>query len=173
MRICIRYCKSRENLYQVLQVTCAVSKSAMKSKVHMIKSYHHSTKLYRKISLVCCHWHCYSCCALVTIQMATNLWYFPVQLCTVVIIISYHIISYHIISYHIISYHIISYHINHIIYHIISYQSYHIISYHIISHHDVQTIISPALVSPCCLGGDQVVKEARMSQVRLTFNLWW
>ena len=25
-----------------------------------------------KISLVCCRWHCYSCCALVTIQTATN-----------------------------------------------------------------------------------------------------
>ena len=35
-----------------------------------------STKLCRKkISLDCCHWHCYSCCALITIQTATNLWY--------------------------------------------------------------------------------------------------
>ena len=24
------------------------------------------------VSLVCYHWHCYSCCALVTIQTATN-----------------------------------------------------------------------------------------------------
>jgi len=31
-----------------------------------------------KISLICCRWHCYSCCALVTIQTATNLWYFLV-----------------------------------------------------------------------------------------------
>ena len=23
-------------------------------------------------SLVCCHWHCYSCCALITIQVVTN-----------------------------------------------------------------------------------------------------
>ena len=37
-RIRIRYCKSRENLYQVLQVTCAVSERAMKLKVRMIKS---------------------------------------------------------------------------------------------------------------------------------------
>jgi len=32
----------------------------------------------KNISVICCQWHCYSCCALVTIQMATNLWYFPV-----------------------------------------------------------------------------------------------
>ena len=38
MRIHIRYCKSHENLYQVLQVTCAASERAMKSKVCMIKS---------------------------------------------------------------------------------------------------------------------------------------
>ena len=31
-----------------------------------------------KISLVCCRWHCCLCCALVTIQKATNSWYFPV-----------------------------------------------------------------------------------------------
>ena len=36
-------------------------------------------------SLVCCRWHCYSCCALITIQTATNSWYFLVQLCTMVI----------------------------------------------------------------------------------------
>ena len=24
------------------------------------------------VSLVCCRWHCYSCCALITIQTATN-----------------------------------------------------------------------------------------------------
>ena len=34
-RIRIRYCKSRENPYQVLQVTCAASERAMKSKVRM------------------------------------------------------------------------------------------------------------------------------------------
>ena len=37
-RICIRYYKSRENPYQVLQVTCAASERAMKLKVCMIKS---------------------------------------------------------------------------------------------------------------------------------------
>ena len=37
-RIRIRYYKSRENPYQVLQVMCAASERAMKSKVHMIKS---------------------------------------------------------------------------------------------------------------------------------------
>ena len=30
------YCKSRENSYQVLQVTCAASERAMKSKVRML-----------------------------------------------------------------------------------------------------------------------------------------
>ena len=33
-----QYCKLRKNLYQVLQVTCAASDRAMKSKVHMIKT---------------------------------------------------------------------------------------------------------------------------------------
>ena len=32
------YYKSRDNPYQVLQVTCAASERAMKLKVHMIKS---------------------------------------------------------------------------------------------------------------------------------------
>ena len=39
-----QYCKSCENLYQV-QVTCAVSKHAMKSEVCIIKHYLHSTRL--------------------------------------------------------------------------------------------------------------------------------
>ena len=34
----IFYCKSCENLYQVLQVMCAASEHAMESKIHMIKS---------------------------------------------------------------------------------------------------------------------------------------
>ena len=42
--------------------------------------YHHSTKLYRKISRVCCHLYCYECTASnntdVTMPMATNEWYF-------------------------------------------------------------------------------------------------
>ena len=38
VKICFRYYKSRENPYQVLQVTCTASERAMKSKVHMIKS---------------------------------------------------------------------------------------------------------------------------------------
>ena len=29
-----------------------------------------------RISLVCCRWHCYSCCTLVTIQTATSSWHF-------------------------------------------------------------------------------------------------
>ena len=34
--------------------------------------YHHSTKLYRKISQVCCHLYCYECAAQVTMPTATN-----------------------------------------------------------------------------------------------------
>ena len=36
--------------------------------------YHNSTKLhlYQKKVLVCCHWHCYLCCALIAIQTATS-----------------------------------------------------------------------------------------------------
>ena len=41
------YYKSRENLYQVLQVTHTASERSMKSKVRMIKSFP-STKLYQK-----------------------------------------------------------------------------------------------------------------------------
>ena len=41
-----------------------------------INHHHHSTKLYQKISLICCFWCCYSCCALITIRTATKLWYF-------------------------------------------------------------------------------------------------
>ena len=80
--------KSRKNPYQVLQVTCDVSECAMKSKVCMIKSLSPQCKgIQEKTSLVCCRWHCYSCSTLVTIQTATNSWYVPVQLCTMVIII--------------------------------------------------------------------------------------
>ena len=45
---CKNWYQSRENPYQVLQVTCTGSERAMKLKVRMIKSLHHSTKLYRK-----------------------------------------------------------------------------------------------------------------------------
>ena len=38
MRIRIRYYKSHENPYQVLQVTHGASEHAMKSEVHIIKS---------------------------------------------------------------------------------------------------------------------------------------
>ena len=33
-------------------------------------------KLYKKMSLVCCRWHCYSCCVLVIIQTAANSCYY-------------------------------------------------------------------------------------------------
>ena len=38
--------------------------------------YQHSTKLYWKISQVCCHLYCYKSTAQVTMPMATNEWYF-------------------------------------------------------------------------------------------------
>ena len=38
--------------------------------------YHHSTKLYRKISRVCCRLYFYECAARVTMPTATNEWYF-------------------------------------------------------------------------------------------------
>ena len=41
-----------------------------------IYKYHHSTKLYRKISWVCCRLYCCECAARVTMPMATNEWYF-------------------------------------------------------------------------------------------------
>ena len=65
-----QYYKSCENPYQVLQVTCAASERAMKLKVRMINTIIQA--IPEKISLVCCRWHCYLCCALVTVQMATN-----------------------------------------------------------------------------------------------------
>lgn len=33
------------------------------------------TEIWKWCTYVCCHCHCYSCCILVTIQAATNLWY--------------------------------------------------------------------------------------------------
>ena len=57
----ILYYKSRENLYQLLQVMRAASERAMKVEglYDKIIITMHSTKLYWKKSLVCCHWHCY------------------------------------------------------------------------------------------------------------------
>jgi len=73
---CICYCKSRENpyqyyksrknLYQVLQVVCCVCNGS-----------------YDKIiwkNIICC-WHCYLCCALVTVQTVTNFQYSFVLWC--------------------------------------------------------------------------------------------
>ena len=52
VRICIKYCKSR-----------ATYEDAMKSMVHMIKSWSpYYQAIPKKISLICCHWHCYLCC---------------------------------------------------------------------------------------------------------------
>ena len=38
----------------------------------ILYNYHHSTKLYRKISRVCCFLYCYECAARVTMPTATN-----------------------------------------------------------------------------------------------------
>ena len=82
MRIHIRYYKSHENPYQVLQVTCVrdlhlnmqiKSKAGSYDKIIITVAPSYTKK---KISLIYCCWHCYSCCALVTIQMATNSLYY-------------------------------------------------------------------------------------------------
>ena len=41
----------------------------------ILYKYHHSTKLYWKISWVCCRLYCYECAERVIIQMAINRWY--------------------------------------------------------------------------------------------------
>ena len=71
---CILYYMSHENPYQVFQATCAVSERGMKLNVHRIKSLRITIvpSCTRKRSFVCCHWHCYSWCTLVTVQMTTN-----------------------------------------------------------------------------------------------------
>ena len=43
MRESVSVLKSLDNAYQVLQVTCAVSEHAMKSKVRMIKNHFHTS----------------------------------------------------------------------------------------------------------------------------------
>ena len=68
-----QYYKSRENPSQVLQVMCnEIEGSYDKIIITIVPSY------TGKILLICCRWHCYSCFTLVTIQTATNSWYFPV-----------------------------------------------------------------------------------------------
>ena len=67
IHVCIRYYKSHKNPYQVLQVTCAVSEHAMKSKVQ--NHYHPSTctctyqAILEKYHLFFAD--CDSCCTLV------------------------------------------------------------------------------------------------------------
>ena len=76
------YYKSCENPYQILQISISAA-SHPRIRIRYFNSctlhlsvqwfvwenhYHHSTKL------VCCCWHCNSCCALITVQMATELW---------------------------------------------------------------------------------------------------
>ena len=87
---CIFICLTHANVWESIGKPCScthfvksriffttshvhASEHATKSKVRMIKSL--STQyqaIPEKISLVCCRWHCYSCCILITIQTATN-----------------------------------------------------------------------------------------------------
>ena len=68
-KISIRYCKSHK-----LRLTCnKIEGSYDKIIMTIVPNY-----ITKKISLVCCRWHCYSCCTLVTIQTATNSRYFLV-----------------------------------------------------------------------------------------------
>ena len=55
------------NIYKItcIQYTCI-------HRSNIIYNYHHSTKLYRKISRVCCRLYCYECAARVTMPTATN-----------------------------------------------------------------------------------------------------
>ena len=71
---CMQFIKSRI-LLQVTRESVTGTASHVRciwtcNEIEGSYDYHHSTKL------VFCCWHCYSCCALVTIQTATNLWYF-------------------------------------------------------------------------------------------------
>ena len=73
-RICMRHYKSRENLCEV-----HVLRLNMQWNRWFVwqNCYHHSTKLYwKKIPLICCRWHCYSCCALVILIWYME-WYTP------------------------------------------------------------------------------------------------
>ena len=62
-RIHIRYYKSRVNQEQVLQVTCAASYRAMKSKVQTIITIVSSYIEEIKTSLICCHIGIVTCAA--------------------------------------------------------------------------------------------------------------
>ena len=74
---CTQFIKSRILYYK--SRACVLTYNETEASYH----YHHSTKLcWKEISLIFCHWHCYSCCTLVTIQTAR---YFPEQLCAMVI----------------------------------------------------------------------------------------
>ena len=62
----------------------------------VIYKYHHSTKLYRKISRVCCRLYCYECAARVTMPTAMKASdIFPVQLGTMVIVIYHTNLQFH------------------------------------------------------------------------------
>ena len=72
-----QYYQSRENLYQYckshVNPLSGTASHMLASKTEGAYDNNHSTKLYREKNItLCCRWHCYSCCALVTIQTATN-----------------------------------------------------------------------------------------------------
>ena len=76
----IFYCKSHKNPYQYHKSrVLSLNRQRIKSLSPQYQA------IPENISLIGFRWHCYSCCTLVIIQTATNPWYFPVQLCTMVI----------------------------------------------------------------------------------------
>ena len=66
----IFYYKSHENPYQYHKLRVL----HLNLQWNIRGDYHHSTKLYQE-KFVAVNWHFYLCCALVTIQMSTKLWY--------------------------------------------------------------------------------------------------
>ena len=71
---CTQFVKSHILLLQVMRESISGTTSPVRASECAMKS-------GKKISLLCCRWHYYSCCALVTIQTATNLWYSFVVRC--------------------------------------------------------------------------------------------
>ena len=73
-------------IYSVESVSGTASCMCCTWMCNEVYHYHHTciqyqpTHAYQKITTCFCLQHCYSCCTLATIQMATNLWYFRYKL---------------------------------------------------------------------------------------------
>ena len=76
VRIPIRYCKSAHWVWMCNEIKGSYDEII----ITIVPNY------TEKLLFVCCHWHCYSCCTLVTIQMATNSWYFPIYIALVILV---------------------------------------------------------------------------------------